>query len=116
MNEPLIIIARMQAAPGAADALEAEMKVLVEETRAEPGCLRYELNRSHEAEDIFVFVESWETLALWQAHMTGEAIRRFNARIPDMIAQGEIMQLHQVIRPRDVAPRPAPRSAGLSSR
>ena len=97
MTQTLNIVARIQAAPGAADALEQEMKVLVEDTRKEVGCLRYDLHRGTEDPDLFVFVEEWESAPLWQAHMQGEAIRAFNERIGSgKIARGEIMQLSQV--------------------
>ncbi len=97
MTQTLTIVARIQAAPGAADALEKEMKILVEDTRKEAGCLRYDLHRGTEDPDLFVFVEEWESAPLWQAHMQGEAIRAFNERIGSgKIARGEIMQLSQV--------------------
>ncbi len=98
MSETLQIVARIQAGPGRADALEREMKVLVEETRREEGCLRYDLNRGTEDPDVFVFVEEWQSKPLWEAHMNGAAIRGFNQRIGSgMIAKGEILQLHRVV-------------------
>ena len=98
MSENLHIVARIQAAPGAGDALEKEMRTLVDETRQEAGCIRYDLTRGTEDPDIFVFVEEWESKPLWEAHMNGDAIRAFNARIGDgKIASGEVMQLRQVV-------------------
>ena len=98
MSEPLKIVARIIAATGAADRLETEMRRLVAETRQEHGCLQYELNRGTENSDVFVFVEEWESRALWEAHMAGTAIRDFNARIADGdIASGEILQLRTVV-------------------
>ncbi len=97
MAETLTIVARIEAAPGIADRLEAEMKVLVADTRREPGCLRYDLHRDTKITDVFVFVEEWQSMALWQTHMSGAAIRDFNTRIGDgMISSGEIMELRQV--------------------
>ncbi len=97
MPEVLNIVARIKASAGQADALEKEMRVLVEDTRKEAGCIRYDLFRDMQDPDIFVFVEEWETRALWESHMAGEAIRSFNARIGDgRIAEGAVMQLGQV--------------------
>lgn len=96
MAEPLKIVARIVASPGAADKLEAEMKLLVEATRKEPGCLLYDLHRGTEDPNIFVFVEAWETKAHWQDHMAGEAVKAFNGRIGGGIESGEILQLRQV--------------------
>jgi len=94
MTDVLNIVARIKASPGRADALEREMKTLVDETRREPGCLRYNLFRDTQDPDIFVFVEEWETRAQWEDHMAGAAIRSFRQRIGEgMIAEGQVMQL-----------------------
>jgi len=97
MAETLTIVARIQAAPGQADALHREMNQLVEDTRKEAGCLQYDLHRGTENPDLFVFVEEWETKPLWEDHMEGAAIQAFRARIgEEMIAEGEVMQLTKV--------------------
>lgn len=97
MAEVLKIVARIVAAPGAADSLEVEMKVLVAQTREKPGCRRYDLYRGTEDPDVFVFVEDWESKPHWEAHMAGDAIKAFNERIGSgVIAKGEIMQLRPV--------------------
>ena len=77
--------------------MQEAMVQLVEDTRAEVGCLQYDLHRGTEQPDLFVFVEEWETKELWEAHMAGAAIRAFNQRIGEgMIAAREIIQLGQV--------------------
>ncbi|MBX2853555.1 MAG: antibiotic biosynthesis monooxygenase [Rhodobacteraceae bacterium] len=97
MSILLHIIARIQAAPGQADALETEMRQLVDDTRKEPGCLRYNLTRGTENGDLFVFIEEWESHDHWRQHMEGAAIRSYRARIGDgMVAASEVMQLGQV--------------------
>ena len=97
MSIPLHIIARIQAAPGQADALETEMRQLVADTRKEPGCLRYDLTRGTEDRELFVFIEEWESHAHWRQHMEGEAIRSYRARIGEgKIASTEVMQLGRV--------------------
>ena len=72
------------------------MQELVEATRREEGCLHYDLHRTTEGPCIFVFVESWQSKPLWEAHMSGAAIEAFNARVPGMIESGEILQLRRV--------------------
>jgi quinol monooxygenase YgiN len=98
MNETLTIVARIETNPSAANALEKEMRVLVEDTRKEMGCIQYDLYRSTEQPQVFVFVEAWQSKALWEAHMRGEGIRAFNERIgAGTIAHGKILQLRQVV-------------------
>lgn len=95
--ENLTIVAHVQAAPGAADALEHEMRMLVEDTRREAGCITYELHRTTGQPDVFVFVEEWESKPLWEAHMGGEAVRAFKERIGEgKIAGSEVFELRRV--------------------
>lgn len=96
MTDHLTIVARIVATPGTEDRLEAAMKVLVAETRQEAGCIQYDLHRTTENSCIFVFYENWETKPLWEAHMNGDAIKRFNEKIPGMIESGEVLQMRKV--------------------
>lgn len=97
MADTLKIVARMVAAPGKAQDLVRHMTRLVEETRKEAGCLRYDLFRGTANPDILIFVEEWETKELWEAHMAGEAIQSFNARIGSgAFAAGEVHPLQQM--------------------
>ncbi|MFD2262184.1 putative quinol monooxygenase [Lacibacterium aquatile] len=92
----LTIIAKVQARPGHAETLLAAQQQLVVETLQEKGCLKYELHRSNEREGLVIFVESWETHADWQAHMTGEAMQRFQRSAGELIADAVIDQLTPV--------------------
>jgi quinol monooxygenase YgiN len=83
MSVTLTVVARVVAAEGAADTLQAEMTQLVLDTRKERGCIRYAMTRGVDDPNVFVFIEEWQTRALWEAHMQGEAIQAFRARIPD---------------------------------
>ena len=78
-DKPLAILAISTAKPGMTEKLRAEQLKLVTETRKEAGCLRYELQQSLEDGRTLIFVETWESEALWQAHMDGPAIAKFRA-------------------------------------
>ena len=97
MDARLKVVARIRATPDCGDRLEGEMKRLVADTRREAGCLQYDLYRGTEDRAVFVFVEEWESQALWRAHMEGAALGAFNARISGMIAEAEILQLGRVV-------------------
>ncbi|MEM7176074.1 MAG: putative quinol monooxygenase [Pseudomonadota bacterium] len=66
---PLTILAQITAAPGKEDLVRTELEKLVPVTRAEPGCLQYDLHHDNEAPGFFVFYENWESRELWQTHM-----------------------------------------------
>ena len=50
--------------------LRAELEKLIAPTRAEDGCIQYDLHLDNENPNFFVFYENWETRELWQTHMS----------------------------------------------
>ncbi|MEM8570469.1 MAG: putative quinol monooxygenase [Pseudomonadota bacterium] len=65
----LTILAQITAAPGKEAFVRAELEKLIPITRAEAGCLQYDLHHDNENPGFFVFYENWENRELWQTHM-----------------------------------------------
>ena len=89
----LTIIARPTVDPEQVDEIKDAMLDLVDATRRETGCIRYELHQDNQHPARFVFVETWESRELWREHMEGDAIAVFNARIAGGIVDFEIQEL-----------------------
>ena len=66
----LHVVATIPAKPEAVDALRAALQTLVTATRAEDGCLSYDLFESVAAPGTFVTLERWTDQAALDAHMT----------------------------------------------
>jgi quinol monooxygenase YgiN len=66
----LTILAQITAADGKADLVRAELEKLISITRAEEGCLQYDLHVDNENPGFFVFYENWVNRDLWQTHMS----------------------------------------------
>ena len=66
---PLTILAQITAAEGKADFVRTELEKLIDITRAEEGCLQYDLHVDNGNPGFFVFYENWESRELWQTHM-----------------------------------------------
>ncbi len=66
----LSIIATITVKPEFQDALKPIFKRLVTGSRAERGCLRYELNQSVENQNIYIIVERWESQQAIDLHNT----------------------------------------------
>ena len=62
------IIARRIIKPDCIEAFEALAAELVRESRKEPGCLSYTLNRSTQDPRIHMFIEAWADRAAIEAH------------------------------------------------
>ena len=62
-------VAHIQAHPDHIDLLKAELEKLIAATRAEQGCLQYDLHQGNSDPARFMFYENWTSRALWQTHM-----------------------------------------------
>lgn len=70
MSEPIVhVVARLTAAPGMGEQLRRVLLALVPPTRAEPGCLRYDLLQSESDPEAFVFLEQWASAGDLDAHL-----------------------------------------------
>ncbi|MET4805387.1 putative quinol monooxygenase [Limibacillus sp. MBR-115] len=73
----LTIVANIHATPDQIDLVKAELVKLVPTTRAEAGCIQYDLHRDDDDPAHFMFYETWETRALWQTHMNAPHLTAF---------------------------------------
>jgi len=65
----LTIVANIKANPEKIDLVKAELEKLIPITRAEEGCINYDLHQDNDNPAHFVFYENWESRGLWQTHM-----------------------------------------------
>lgn len=82
---PLTIIATMRAKPGQeARARELLLSLLVP-TRAEAGCINYDLHESTETPGKFMFHENWTTEASLAAHLETPHIAELLRLAPEIL-------------------------------
>ena len=92
----LTILAQITAEPGKEALLRAELEKLIAPTRAEAGCVQYDLHLDNEATGFFVFFEIWETRSLWQDHMSSAHIAGFREATDGMVANTQINEMTQI--------------------
>lgn len=68
-NQKLIITAKILAKPEKRDLVKTECLKLIATTRAEKGCISYDLHQDNNNENLFLFYEIWENRELWQLHI-----------------------------------------------
>jgi quinol monooxygenase YgiN len=93
------VIATFLAAEGWGDELESALRELIEPTRREAGCIRYDLLRSFPGVSPveLVFVEEWESVEALDAHgrmphLQGlrERVQHFLAAAPHVIRHRQV--------------------------
>jgi quinol monooxygenase YgiN len=96
----IIVIARVDLAPGKRDAFLAEFHRLVPQVRAEAGCIEYgpavdavtSLSRQTKlGDDVVMIVEKWESLAHLEAHLIAPHMTPYRERVKDLVKS---VQLH----------------------
>jgi quinol monooxygenase YgiN len=68
LKEWLPMIVKFEVEESQIQFLKSELIKLLVPTRAEQGCLRYDLHQDLDFPHIFMFYEVWETKDLWKAH------------------------------------------------
>ena len=96
----LNVVATIPVKPEAVDQVRAALQTLVAETRAEEGCISYDLYESAAAPGTFVTLERWADGAALDAHMGTPHVATAFAAASEALS-GEV-QIHS-LTPVDVA-------------
>lgn len=80
------VVAIMTAAQGKQDELLEVLTALVGPTRAEPGCLQYDLSVEIGVPERFVFMERWRSEGDLERHRNAPHLLAFRDRAPELLA------------------------------
>ena len=92
-NKKLTIVARILVKEGKVDLVKNEMLKLIEVTRAEEGCVNYDLHQDNENKNLFLFYENWASRELWQKHMQNAHLVEYKKAIDGAL---EELVLHEM--------------------
>lgn len=73
----LTIVADIKAVSSQDLLVKEELEKLVAITRAESGCIQYDLHQDNADPSHFIFYEIWESRELWQIHMNSPHIAAY---------------------------------------
>lgn len=82
-------LAQIRAKAGRSDELGEALLALVAPSRAEPGCVTYDVHRAIEDGDLWMVYENWRSAVDLQAHFELPHMQAFVARIPELV-EGEL--------------------------
>ncbi|MHC5110471.1 MAG: putative quinol monooxygenase [Planctomycetota bacterium] len=89
----LTVVAHVTAQADKVELVQAELEKLIDVTRAEAGCLQYDLHQDNENPAHFMFYENWESRELWQAHMNAQHLQDYLAATKGVI---DAFSLHEM--------------------
>ncbi|HDM8201147.1 TPA: antibiotic biosynthesis monooxygenase [Vibrio harveyi] len=73
----LTIVANIIAKADQVELVKAELLKLIDVTRAEKGCINYDLHQDNENPAHFTFYENWESRELWRKHMDNAHLAQY---------------------------------------
>jgi quinol monooxygenase YgiN len=80
------VVARIIALPDKVEALKAVLLELIEPTRQENGCIKYELLQNQSDPTDFTFVEEWASNHALDAHLASAHIEKAVAQLDGLVA------------------------------
>lgn len=100
MAGQLTVIAHLVAKPDRIEETKAFLLSLVDATRAEAGCIDYDLHQDDANPAEFTFYENWVNRAEWDRHMEMPYLKEFARRAPDLFAVDPHIRLMTMVTRR----------------
>jgi quinol monooxygenase YgiN len=94
----LRVVARIKAKPESVNDVRDLLSGLVEPTRAEEGCVSYELLQNRADPTDFTFVEEWASDAALESHFATDHIKSAFARAPALLDGSPDIRTYTVVR------------------
>ncbi|PVB62172.1 putative quinol monooxygenase [Labrenzia sp. 011] len=92
----LTVVANIHARPDQIELVKAELLKLIPITRAEKGCIGYDLHQDNEDPAHFMFYENWESREIWQEHMNAPHLAAYMAATDGAIAEFTLNEMTQI--------------------
>ncbi len=92
----LTIVANITAKQDKIELVKSELLKLIDVTRAEAGCINYDLHQDNENPAHFLFFENWESRELWQAHMANKHLADYLVAVEGAVDEFVVNEMAQI--------------------
>ena len=92
----LTIVANIHANSDRIALVKAELEKLIPVTRAEKGCIQYDLHRDNDNPAHFMFYEEWESRELWQTHMNAPHLAVYMQATDGAVAEFTLNEMSRI--------------------
>ncbi|MFW2367809.1 MAG: putative quinol monooxygenase [Desulforhopalus sp.] len=92
----LTIVANIKTKADKIDLVKTELLKLIDITRAEEGCINYDLHQDNENPAHFLFYENWDSRELWQAHMGNKHLAEYMAATEGAVEEFTLNEMTQI--------------------
>ncbi|WP_299261244.1 putative quinol monooxygenase [uncultured Aquimarina sp.] len=95
-KQKLTIVAKILAKEEKRDLVKSELLKLIDLTRAEKGCINYDLHQDNENANLFLFYENWESKELWQEHMNNSHLAAYMKATDGAVEEFVLNEMYQI--------------------
>lgn len=92
----LTIVANIKANTDKIAMVKNELEKLIALTRAETGCINYDLHQDNDNPAHFMFYEKWESRELWQTHMNAPHLAAYMQATDGAVAEFVLNEMTQI--------------------
>ena len=96
MSQIIKIVATLRARPGHGRTVEQALRACVDGSRAEPGCIFYDLHVDRTDPERFVFIEGWAGLEAIEHHKTTPHYQAMAHAVGDLLEHREVLLLDEL--------------------
>ena len=96
-SRKVTVVARCKAKPGMEQRVRDEILALVGPTRAEAGCINYDLHVSLDDPGLFMLYENWVSKEALDQHLATPYLERFKALAPEILDGPIDIQLYRMV-------------------
>lgn len=92
----MTIVANIKAKENKIEFIKTELLKLIDITRAEKGCINYDLHQDNENPALFLFYENWESRELWQTHMENQHLKAYMTATEGAVEEFTLNEMTQI--------------------
>jgi quinol monooxygenase YgiN len=92
----LTIVARILAREEKRELVKSELLKLIDTTRAEEGCINYDLHQDNENPNLFLFYENWASRELWLKHMDNTHLADYKKATEGAVEDFAVHEMTQI--------------------
>lgn len=96
MTAEITLIATINALPAHTEAVAAGLQELVTASRAEPGCLQYDLHRHQTRAEQFVMIERWRDAEALDKHRATRHFQHFTHTFGERLVGIDLLPLQRI--------------------
>ena len=92
----LTVVATVVAKSDSVKDVKTALLKLIEPTRKEAGCIEYNLHQDNEDPAVFIFYETWESLACLEKHLSSDHFKSYVNAAGSLIANKVVHKMTRI--------------------